>query len=76
MGPIDEPEKCTTCAKAPVCLILKTLKGLAAQFEDPTDKAIKAPFEVYDFAKICEQYQPTWATQLPKRTISDVLQSQ
>jgi hypothetical protein len=73
--PIDEPRSCKSCSKNGVCLIIRTLKGLAGQFEDPTAKS-KAPFDVYDFAKICDEYQSVYVQALPKRTIDEVVNSQ
>jgi len=73
--PIEEPRSCKTCSKNGVCLIVRTLKGLAAQFEDPVAKT-KAPFDVYDFAKICAEYQSVYVQALPKRTITEVVNSQ
>lgn len=69
--PIDEPRSCKICSKNGVCLIVRTLKGLAGQFEDQTAK-VKAPFDVYDFAKICEEYAPTFQG-MPSRTISELI---
>jgi hypothetical protein len=69
--PIDEPRSCKSCSKNGVCLIVRTLKGLAGQFEDPTTKS-KAPFDVYDFAKICEEYAPGFQA-MPVRSISELI---
>lgn len=76
--PIDEPRSCRNCSKNGVCLIVRTLKGLAGQFENEGDgpAKAKAPFEVYDFAKICEEFQSVYVQALPKRTVAEVVNGQ
>ena len=56
----NPPASCKVCVKNSVCLIVRTLKGLQGQFEDPGKPDAKAPFDPTDFAKICSEFVPAY----------------
>lgn len=59
-GTGNPPASCKVCVKNSVCLIVRTLKGLQGQFEDPGKPDAKAPFDPTDFAKICAEFVPAY----------------